>query len=92
MLGLPRASSSRGKSRRTHPIGERSTPHIDGALVTLDCVVTAEIAVGDHFMVVGAVDELVEGVGSALLFRGRSFGKYDPIEETVAAARSDDAA
>lgn len=60
--------------------GPLGTPHLDGATAYIDCVVTAEVVVGDHYMVVGAVRHMTEGSGEALLFRGGKFGQYLPIE------------
>ncbi|MEO6826583.1 MAG: flavin reductase family protein [Microbacteriaceae bacterium] len=72
----------------TGPLG---TPHLDGASAYIDCKVTAEVAVGDHYMVVGAVTDMQEGTGDALIFRGGTFGQYQPIiiperEETRSAS------
>jgi flavin reductase (DIM6/NTAB) family NADH-FMN oxidoreductase RutF len=61
----------------TGPLG---TPHLDGATAYIDCVVAAEVVVGDHYLVVGSVTNMVEGTGDALLFRGGKFGQYLPIE------------
>ena len=69
----------------TGPLG---TPHLDGATAYIDCKVTAEVVVGDHYMVVGAVTNMEEGSGNALIFRGGKFGQYLPIEIPTAAARS----
>lgn len=63
-----------------HHAGPLGTPHIEGALAWLDCSVTAEIAVGDHFMVVGAVTGMGEDGGNPLLFLGREFGRYEPLQ------------
>jgi flavin reductase (DIM6/NTAB) family NADH-FMN oxidoreductase RutF len=60
--------------------GPLGTPHLDGATAYIDCVVTAEVVVGDHYMVVGSVTNMSEGTGDALLFRGGKFGQYLPIE------------
>lgn len=60
--------------------GPLGTPHLDGATAYIDCVVTAEVVVGDHYMVVGAVTNMEEGTGDALLFRAGKFGQYLPIE------------
>jgi len=60
--------------------GPLGTPHLDGASAYIDCVVTAEVVVGDHYMVVGSVTNMSEGTGDALLFRGGKFGQYLPIE------------
>lgn len=62
--GLPYSDSSLG------------TPRLDGATAWIDCVVTAEVAAGDHYMVVGAVTAMEEGSGDALLFKGGAFGQY----------------
>lgn len=61
----------------TGPLG---TPHLEGATAYIDCVVTAEVVVGDHYMVVGSVTSMGQGQGDALLFRGGKFGQYQPIE------------
>ena len=61
----------------TGPLG---TPHLDGATAYIDCIVTAEVVVGDHYMVVGAVTNMEEGTGDALLFRAGKFGQYQPID------------
>lgn len=61
----------------TGPLG---TPHLDGATAWIDCAVTAEVVVGDHYMVVGAVTSMEQGTGDALLFRGGKFGQYLPID------------
>ncbi|MBO1267292.1 flavin reductase family protein [Arthrobacter cavernae] len=62
------------------------TPHIEGATAYIDCVVTAEVAVGDHYMVVGSIVSMEQGSGDALLFRGGKFGQYLPIEMPAPAA------
>ena len=72
----------------TGPLG---TPHLDGATAYIDCKVTAEVVVGDHYMVVGAVTNMEEGSGNALIFRGGKFGQYLPIDlptQTPEAVRS----
>ncbi|MGZ4662652.1 MAG: flavin reductase family protein [Arthrobacter sp.] len=66
--------------------GPLGTPHLDGATAYIDCVVTAEVVVGDHYMVVGAVTSMEEGSGDALLFRAGKFGQYLPIEIPASAA------
>ncbi|GAA1791097.1 flavin reductase family protein [Pseudarthrobacter sulfonivorans] len=68
--------------------GPLGTPHLDGATAYIDCKVTAEVVVGDHYMVVGAVTNMEEGSGNALIFRGGKFGQYQPIEIPTEAARS----
>ncbi|UZX03083.1 flavin reductase family protein [Arthrobacter sp. CDRTa11] len=68
--------------------GPLGTPHLDGATAYIDCLVTAEVVVGDHYMVVGAVSHMTEGNGDALLFRAGKFGQYQPLEIPTEAARS----
>ncbi|MFE4542826.1 flavin reductase family protein [Arthrobacter sp. NPDC056727] len=73
--------------------GPLGTPHLHGATAYIDCVVTAEVVVGDHYMVVGSVTNMDEGTGDALLFRAGKFGQYQPIDipapaETVARSAS----
>ncbi|MET3164802.1 UNVERIFIED_ORG: flavin reductase (DIM6/NTAB) family NADH-FMN oxidoreductase RutF [Arthrobacter sp. UYEF10] len=68
----------------TGPLG---TPRLDGASAWIDCAVTAEVAVGDHYMVIGAISAMEEGTGDALLFKGGAFGQYlghpAPVTETA---------
>ena len=66
--------------------GPLGTPHLDGATAYIDCVVTAEVLVGDHYMVVGSVTNMEEGTGDALLFRAGKFGQYLPIDIPAPAA------
>ena len=68
--------------------GPLGTPHLDGATAYIDCKVSAEVVVGDHYMVVGAVTNMEEGAGNALIFRGGKFGQYQPIEIPTEVARS----
>jgi flavin reductase (DIM6/NTAB) family NADH-FMN oxidoreductase RutF len=69
--------------------GPLGTPRLDGAAAYIDCTVTAEVVVGDHYMVVGSVTAMEQGTGGALLFRGGTFGQYLPIDiPASAAARS----
>ncbi|GAA3695416.1 flavin reductase family protein [Arthrobacter ginkgonis] len=55
------------------PIG---TPRIAGATAWIDCEVLSEVVAGDHYMIVGAIEELVPGEGEALMFRGGKFGEF----------------
>lgn len=68
--------------------GPLGTPHLDGATAYIDCIVTAEVLVGDHYMVIGAVTHMEDGTGDALLFRGGKFGQYQPIEIPTEVSRS----
>ncbi|WP_336716474.1 flavin reductase family protein [Arthrobacter sp. USHLN218] len=85
-VGICRSLSRKGPRKFENlpcSLGPLGTPHLDGATAWIDCVVTAEVAVGDHYMVVGAVTSMTEGSGDALLFRGGKFGQYQPIEMPV---------
>jgi flavin reductase (DIM6/NTAB) family NADH-FMN oxidoreductase RutF len=93
-IGICRSLSRKGPQKfeglpcSTGPLG---TPHLDGATAYIDCKVTAEVVVGDHYMVVGAVTSMEEGSGNALIFRGGKFGQYLPIDlptQTPEAVRS----
>jgi flavin reductase (DIM6/NTAB) family NADH-FMN oxidoreductase RutF len=88
---LSRKSLQKFEGLPTTP-GPLGTPHLDGATAYIDCVVTAEVVVGDHYMVVGAVTNMEEGSGDALLFRGGKFGQYQPIEVPVPAETAPEAA
>ena len=48
-------------------------PLIPGALVSLDCEVVALHDAGDHVIVVGQVEEVVEGEGEPLLYFAGSY-------------------
>lgn len=88
-VGICRALSRRGPHKLDdvpHRPGPSGIPHIDDVLVWLDCTITAEVAVGDHFMVVGAVTDMTENAGSPLLFLGREFGRYQALEPSASIA------
>lgn len=63
--------------------GAQGTPRLVGSVAWLDCVVEAEVAVGDHYMVVGAVVEMGEGQDDALLFKAGGFGQYAALPVTA---------
>jgi len=48
-------------------------PILPGALVTLDCRVTAAHDAGDHVIFVGRVEAIVEGAGQPLLHYGGAY-------------------
>lgn len=55
-------------------VGASGTPHLDGALVVLDCDVDAMVTLGDHEMVVGRVTSAIvprPGVEPLVFVRGR---------------------
>lgn len=74
------------------PLG---TPSLPGSTAWIHCNVLSEIVAGDHYVVVGAITEMTEGSGEALVFRGGKFGEFDqwdrpaphpkPIAEETAA-------
>lgn len=91
VLGAEQESTCRALSRKgprkledvARHNGPLGNPRLDGAVIWLDCRVTNEVLVGDHFMVVGEVLDVTEGDGRALLFLGREFGRYEPLARTA---------
>lgn len=71
----------RGIDYRESPLG---TPRITGSAAWIDCEVLSEVVAGDHYMIVGSIEELVPGEGEALVYRGGTFGEFfqwpDPAE------------
>lgn len=63
----------RGVDYEEGPLG---TPHISGAAAWIDCEVLSEVVAGDHYMIVGSIEEITPGVGEALMFRGGKFGEF----------------
>ncbi|GAA0521607.1 hypothetical protein GCM10011581_12250 [Saccharopolyspora subtropica] len=63
----------RGIEYEESPLG---TPRIPGAVAWVDCEVLSEVVAGDHYVIVGSIEELVAGQGEALLFRGGKFGEF----------------
>lgn len=58
----------------TSPIG---TPMFPDSTAWIHCNVLHEIVAGDHYVVVGAITEMENGTGEALVFRGGKFGEFD---------------
>ena len=56
--------------------GPLGTPRISGATAWVDCEVLSEVVAGDHYMIVGSIEELVPGDREALVFRGGKFGEF----------------
>jgi len=51
---------------------ERGTPIVPGSIVAFDCAIEAEYTVGDHTLVIGRVDEILEAgddLGPLVFFR-----------------------
>lgn len=88
-LHVCRALSRKGDAKfqgvdyEESPIG---TPRIAGAAAWIDCEVLSEVVAGDHYMIVGSIEEIVAGDGDALMFRGGEFGVFSsmpPAEPTA---------
>lgn len=63
----------RGIEYEESPLG---TPRIPGAVAWVDCEVLSEVVAGDHYVIVGSIEELAAGEGEALMFRGGEFGEF----------------
>ncbi len=94
-LPVCRALSRKGDEKFNGVDYERSplgTPRIAGATAWIDCEVLSEVVAGDHYMIVGSIEELVPGSGDALLFKGGKFGDFNqwpapaPVTAVPAAA------
>lgn len=72
----------RGVEYVESPIG---TPRISGATAWIDCEVLSEVVAGDHFVIVGSIEELAAGDGEALMFRGGEFGEFTLLPAPVSA-------
>jgi len=57
--------------------GANGTPRIAGSVAWVDCEVLSEVVAGDHYMIVGSIEELIPGEGEALLFKGGKFGDFN---------------
>jgi flavin reductase (DIM6/NTAB) family NADH-FMN oxidoreductase RutF len=90
-LPVCRALSRKGDEKfngveyESSPIG---TPRIAGATAWVDCEVLAEVVAGDHYMIVGSIEELIPGEGDALLFRGGKFGEFNMWETPAPAGKT----
>ncbi len=63
----------RGVDYEESPMGP---PRISGATAWIDCEVISEVVAGDHYVIVGSIEELVAGEREALMFRGGNFGEF----------------
>lgn len=78
-LEVSRALSRKGPRKfegLPYTTGAQGTPRLDGSVAWLDCTVEAEVAVGDHYMVIGSVVEMAQSRDDALLFKAGNFGSY----------------
>ncbi|MDT0300878.1 flavin reductase family protein [Streptomonospora wellingtoniae] len=66
--------------------GPLGTPHLPESIAWIDCEVQAEVAVGDHFMIVGSVVSMESAAGEPLLFQAGEFGRYAGLSESAAVA------
>lgn len=78
-LHVCRALARKGDEKFKGVAYERSplgTPRICGATAWVDCEVLSEVVAGDHYVIVGSIEEIVPGQGEALMFRGGKFGEF----------------
>ncbi|MFI0820821.1 flavin reductase family protein [Streptomyces sp. NPDC021098] len=59
--------------------GPMGTRHLTGSIALIDCRVQAEVLVGDHFMVVAAVESMEAAPGDPLLFQAGDYGTYTTL-------------
>jgi flavin reductase (DIM6/NTAB) family NADH-FMN oxidoreductase RutF len=57
----------------------KDVPVVDGALVTLACKVVEKVKAGDHVILIGEVEDLVQRDGEPVLYYG---GSYREIKAT----------
>ncbi|MGH3519742.1 MAG: flavin reductase family protein [Haloechinothrix sp.] len=78
-LDVCRALASKGPEKFSsvaYTAGPLGAPRLAGSVAWIDCSVQAEVLVGDHFMVVGAVESMEADDREPLLFRGGQYGTY----------------
>lgn len=69
--------------------GPLGAPRLRNSIAWVDCTVSAEVLVGDHFMVIGNVGAMDSADGGALLFLGGKFGRYTSLDpEPTGSART----
>lgn len=71
--------------------GVLGTPRLLDSIAWIDCVVQAEVVVGDHFMVVGSVTSMESVDGEPLLFQGGEFGRYSGSSDRPLAKAGEEA-
>ena len=57
---------------------ETGAPLIPGALVSLDCALQATHDEGDHILLIGRVEAVVQGDGEPLLHYHSQYGRFVP--------------
>lgn len=67
-----------GLAYEKSPLG---TPKFPASTAWIHCRVLHEIVAGDHYVVVGAITEMENGTGDALIFRGGKFGEFIQWEQ-----------
>ena len=53
--------------------GREDVPHIRGAVIILDCVLTKALDGGDHLILLGEVREIERGEGNPLVWCDRAY-------------------
>jgi 3-hydroxy-9,10-secoandrosta-1,3,5(10)-triene-9,17-dione monooxygenase reductase component len=71
-----------------HVTNSLGTPQLLGAIAWIDCVVQAEVVVGDHFVVVGSAMSMESADGEPLLFQAGEFGQYVALPDNNASVAS----
>ncbi|MFI9557540.1 flavin reductase [Nonomuraea endophytica] len=72
-----------GVGWRPSPLG---SPVIDGVVAWIDCVVVDEIEAGDHYIVLGRVEDLeAAGPGLPLIFHNGGYGSFIPRSRVIPA-------
>lgn len=58
------------------------TPHIEGSVAWLDCIIDQQIPAGDHLIIIASVLEMTSGEGNPLIFHGGRFGSFSVSRPT----------
>jgi len=64
----------------SYTAGPLGAPRIEGAIAWIDCKVQSEVLIGDHFMVIGAVEAMESNDGDPLLFQAGKYGTYNHLD------------
>ena len=81
-IDVCRALSRKGPGKFdsvSYSAGPLGAPRFTDSIAWVDCSVQAEVVVGDHFMVVGAVEAMEAADGEPLLFQAGQFGIYKSL-------------
>lgn len=83
-LSVCRALSRKGEDKfngLTYEMSQLGTPRFPGSTAWIDCSVLSEIVAGDHYVIVGAIAQMEDRGGEALVFRGGKFGEFAQWDE-----------